>query len=65
MFRTLAQLLARREDYLDETEIIYLFEQMISAVTYLHDNNVLHRFAQKLDNQCLTFLGTSKLPIFS
>lgn len=43
-FRTLAQLLARREDYLEESEIMYLFEQIISAVTYLHDNNVLHRF---------------------
>ncbi|KAI6203589.1 Protein kinase domain-containing protein [Aphelenchoides besseyi] len=36
-------LLARREDYLEEAEIMYLFEQMVSAVAYLHDNEILHR----------------------
>ncbi|KAH7680261.1 NEKL-1 protein, partial [Aphelenchoides avenae] len=40
---TLAQFLARREEYIEESEIMYMFEQMISAVSYLHDNHVLHR----------------------
>lgn len=33
---TLAQLLSRRDDYMDESEILFLFDQMISAVCYLH-----------------------------
>ena len=37
---TLAQYLARRTDYVPEPEILYMFEQMLSAVSYLHDNNV-------------------------
>ncbi|KAI6179476.1 Protein kinase domain-containing protein [Aphelenchoides besseyi] len=45
---TLAQLLARREDYLEEAEIMYLFEQMVSAVAYLHDNEILHRYDNKI-----------------
>lgn len=40
---TLAQFLAKQEDYLKEPDIMYMFEQMLSAVAYLHDNNVLHR----------------------
>uniref|UniRef100_A0A7E4W2J0 non-specific serine/threonine protein kinase n=2 Tax=Panagrellus redivivus TaxID=6233 RepID=A0A7E4W2J0_PANRE len=40
---TLAQYLARCTDYIPEAEILYMFEQMCSAVAYLHDNNVLHR----------------------
>uniref|UniRef100_A0AC34QWR8 Protein kinase domain-containing protein n=1 Tax=Panagrolaimus sp. JU765 TaxID=591449 RepID=A0AC34QWR8_9BILA len=40
---TLAQFLARRQEYVAESEIMYMFEQMLSAVAYLHDNNVLHR----------------------
>uniref|UniRef100_A0A914DTP9 non-specific serine/threonine protein kinase n=1 Tax=Acrobeloides nanus TaxID=290746 RepID=A0A914DTP9_9BILA len=40
---TLAQFLARREEYIEETDIMFMFEQMLSAVSYLHDNNVLHR----------------------
>ncbi|CAD5209195.1 unnamed protein product [Bursaphelenchus xylophilus] len=40
---TLAQLLAKQQDYLEEIEIMTLFEQMISAVSYLHDHHVLHR----------------------
>lgn len=42
-FSNLAQFLARREDYMEEAEIMFMFEQMLSAVSYLHDNNVLHR----------------------
>ncbi|CAD5206420.1 unnamed protein product [Bursaphelenchus okinawaensis] len=40
---TLAQLLIKQQEYLNESVIMTLFEQMISAVAYLHDNNVLHR----------------------
>uniref|UniRef100_A0A9J2PF62 non-specific serine/threonine protein kinase n=1 Tax=Ascaris lumbricoides TaxID=6252 RepID=A0A9J2PF62_ASCLU len=40
---TLAQLLARQETFLEEAEVMRLFEQMLSAVSYLHDNNILHR----------------------
>jgi NIMA (never in mitosis gene a)-related kinase len=51
---TLAQLLSRREDYLEETEVLFLFEQMTSAVCYLHDNNVLHRQAKSnIDILCV------------
>lgn len=62
--RTLAQLLARREDYMDETEIIYLFDQMISAVTYLHDNNVLHRSDWLIEKSYFFVLGTSRPPTY-
>ncbi|VDM41838.1 unnamed protein product [Toxocara canis] len=40
---TLAQLLARQEVLLEEVEVMRMFEQMLSAVSYLHDNNILHR----------------------
>jgi serine/threonine protein kinase len=43
----LAQFLARREEYIEEAEIMFMFEQMLSAVSYLHDNNVLHRYTNK------------------
>lgn len=43
-FSTLAQLLARQESFLGEGEIMRMFEQILSAVSYLHDNNVLHRY---------------------
>ncbi|VDK31549.1 unnamed protein product [Gongylonema pulchrum] len=40
---TLAQLLSSQESLLRESEIMRMFEQMLSAVSYLHDNSVLHR----------------------
>ncbi|TKR97014.1 hypothetical protein L596_010943 [Steinernema carpocapsae] len=40
---TLAHLLARRETFIEEDEIMRLFEQITNAVAYLHDNSVLHR----------------------
>uniref|UniRef100_A0A1I8ADL0 non-specific serine/threonine protein kinase n=1 Tax=Steinernema glaseri TaxID=37863 RepID=A0A1I8ADL0_9BILA len=40
---TLAQLLARIDSYIEEGEILRLFDQITNAVAYLHDNSVLHR----------------------
>uniref|UniRef100_A0A914WAL0 non-specific serine/threonine protein kinase n=1 Tax=Plectus sambesii TaxID=2011161 RepID=A0A914WAL0_9BILA len=40
---TLAQFLSKRESRLEEREILHMFQQMISAVCYLHHNSVLHR----------------------
>ncbi|KAI1708403.1 protein kinase domain-containing protein [Ditylenchus destructor] len=40
---TLAQFLSRQTEYIAESQVLFMFEQMISAVSYLHDNNVLHR----------------------
>ncbi|KAK0424078.1 hypothetical protein QR680_008488 [Steinernema hermaphroditum] len=40
---TLAQLLTRVENYIEEGEIMRLFDQITNAVAYLHDNSVLHR----------------------
>ncbi len=41
--RTLSQYLANRDRPLQEREILRLFQQMVGAVRYLHDNSVLHR----------------------
>ncbi|KAL7079544.1 hypothetical protein ACQ4LE_001766, partial [Meloidogyne hapla] len=40
---TLSQLLANLTEPLIETEAIDMFEQMVSAVSYLHDHDILHR----------------------
>ncbi|CAI5438989.1 unnamed protein product [Caenorhabditis angaria] len=40
---TLAQLLARTQNILEEENINDIMIQMLSAVAYLHDNSVLHR----------------------
>jgi NIMA (never in mitosis gene a)-related kinase len=42
-YRTLAQMLVRRDSPMDEKQILIMFQQMVSAVQYLHENNVLHR----------------------
>ncbi|XP_021939343.1 serine/threonine-protein kinase Nek8-like isoform X2 [Zootermopsis nevadensis] len=40
---TLAQMLSRRARRLDEREIIMLFRQIVAAIRYMHDHNILHR----------------------
>uniref|UniRef100_A0A1I7ULD5 non-specific serine/threonine protein kinase n=1 Tax=Caenorhabditis tropicalis TaxID=1561998 RepID=A0A1I7ULD5_9PELO len=40
---TLAQLLARSQNLLEEEQIVDMMIQMCSAVAYLHENSVLHR----------------------
>uniref|UniRef100_A0A1I8AWB2 non-specific serine/threonine protein kinase n=1 Tax=Meloidogyne hapla TaxID=6305 RepID=A0A1I8AWB2_MELHA len=57
---TLSQLLANLTEPLIETEAIDMFEQMVSAVSYLHDHDILHR---KMSNETKingsqTILGT-------
>ena len=41
--RTLAQYLSRLEKDLEEREILLIFQQMLSALKYIHVNNILHR----------------------
>ncbi|XP_075231807.1 serine/threonine-protein kinase Nek8-like [Lycorma delicatula] len=40
---TLAQLLSRRSTRLSEYDILVLFEQIVSAINYMHQHNILHR----------------------
>lgn len=40
---TLAQLLSRRSTRLSEYDILVLFEQIASAISYMHQHNILHR----------------------
>ncbi|KAJ8870688.1 hypothetical protein PR048_029712 [Dryococelus australis] len=40
---TLAQLLSQAESRLGEVEIITLFRQIVDAIHYMHDHNILHR----------------------
>lgn len=40
---TMAQMLSRRERRLDEREILMLFRQIVAAIRYMHDHNILHR----------------------
>lgn len=40
---TLHEFLAKQESDLEEKEILIMFSQMVSALKYCHDNNILHR----------------------
>ncbi|XP_049779795.1 serine/threonine-protein kinase Nek8 [Schistocerca cancellata] len=40
---TLAQMLSQRTVHLNEREIILLFQQIVSAIQYMHHHNILHR----------------------
>ncbi|XP_007907859.1 serine/threonine-protein kinase Nek8-like [Callorhinchus milii] len=40
---TLAQYLAQQDGELEERDILNLFHQMVAAISYLHEHNVLHR----------------------
>lgn len=43
---TLAQILAQKEpnDYMPERNVLKIFEQITSAITYMHSQNILHRY---------------------
>ena len=41
---TMAQMLSRRAKRLDEHEILTLFRQIVAAIQYMHDHNILHRY---------------------
>uniref|UniRef100_A0AC35UHH6 Protein kinase domain-containing protein n=1 Tax=Rhabditophanes sp. KR3021 TaxID=114890 RepID=A0AC35UHH6_9BILA len=40
---TLSQYLMLQDEYLDEKIVLYLFEQIMDGVTYLHQHDILHR----------------------
>ena len=42
-YRTLAQYLAKLEKDMEEKEILIKYQQMLSALKYIHVNNILHR----------------------
>lgn len=41
---TLAQLLAKRDQPLEERRILEMFSQMVASIRYIHGHNILHRF---------------------
>lgn len=41
---TMAQMLSQRAKRLDEREILTLFQQIVAAIRYMHDHNILHRY---------------------
>ena len=43
--RTLAQHLTKLEREMEEREILTMFQEMLSALKYIHDNQILHRCA--------------------
>ena len=55
-YSTLAQYLAKVEKDLDEREILTMFQQMSSALKYIHDNQILHRWDKLSASQRLTCL---------
>nr|CAD7412944.1 unnamed protein product [Timema poppensis] len=60
---TLAQMLARRDRRVDEREIVMLFRQIVAAIRYMHDHNILHRDL-KTANVFLTKDNTIKVGDF-
>lgn len=47
---TLAQLLSKREQPLEERRILDMFHQMVSAIKHIHGHKVLHRFEIREEN---------------
>jgi NIMA (never in mitosis gene a)-related kinase len=41
---TMAQMLSQRARRLDEHAILMLFRQIVAAIQYMHDHNILHRY---------------------
>ncbi|XP_078386087.1 uncharacterized protein LOC144668207 isoform X2 [Cetorhinus maximus] len=60
---TLAQYLAQQDRELEEQQILNLFHQVVAAICYLHEHNVLHRDL-KTANLFLTKEGEVKLGDF-
>lgn len=57
---TLAQLLARSQNLLEEEQIGDMMIQMCSAVAYLHENSVLHRFDTRIRDPVTFFFQRFK-----
>lgn len=61
--RTLAQFLSQQEKPLEEEEILSIFSQIVLAIKYMHQYNVLHRFGLKpswlLSDPIISASGTS------
>ena len=53
---TLAQMLSRRARRLDEREILMLFRQIVAAIRYMHDHNILHRYIDICVNASILIL---------
>ena len=41
--RTLGQFLSKLDKELDEKEIVLMFQEMVMALKYIHEHNILHR----------------------
>ena len=41
--RTLSQFLSKQDKPMEEKEILLIFHQMIAAIKYIHEHNILHR----------------------
>lgn len=41
---SLAQYLTQRVKRIDEREILMIFHQITSAITYMHQHHILHRY---------------------
>lgn len=53
---TLAQLLSKRDQPLEERRILEMFQQMVSAIKHIHGHKVLHRWVGQLTAWSLMIL---------
>lgn len=52
---TLAQLLAKRDQLMEERRILEMFSQMVAAIRYIHGHKILHRLVSKLYQNSLWY----------